>query len=76
MREGIRSLLHLLPDVTVVAAARDGEEAFAVIPTVGADVVLLDLNLPERSGIEGHNAQPAIAPRHVSCSHPEGSSAH
>ncbi len=52
VREGIRNLLHLVPDVTVVAEARDGEEALALIPTVGADVVLLDLNLPKRSGIE------------------------
>jgi len=52
IRQGIRSLLDLTPDVRVVAEARDGEEALAVIGAARADVVLLDVRMPKKSGLE------------------------
>jgi DNA-binding NarL/FixJ family response regulator len=52
VREGIRSLLALDPEIAVVGEAGDGEEAIAAIPRAGADVVLLDMRLPRRSGLE------------------------
>lgn len=51
VREGIRSLLRLLPDIDVVAEASDGEEALAIVPQARPDVVLLDVRLPKRSGL-------------------------
>ena len=52
VREGIRSLLALDPEIAVAGEANDGEEALASIPTAGADVVLLDIRLPRLSGLE------------------------
>jgi DNA-binding NarL/FixJ family response regulator len=52
VREGLRSLLHLTDDMKVVAEAPDGEEALLVIPKANPDVVLLDVQLPKRNGIE------------------------
>ncbi|MFY9531234.1 MAG: response regulator transcription factor, partial [Candidatus Acidiferrales bacterium] len=52
VRQGFRSLLELTDDMKVVAEARDGEEALLVIPKAKPDVVLLDLQLPKRNGIE------------------------
>ncbi|MEP6995328.1 MAG: response regulator transcription factor, partial [Acidobacteriota bacterium] len=52
VREGIRSLLALDGAMTIVGEAADGDEAIAAIPSSGADVVLLDMRLPRRSGIE------------------------
>jgi DNA-binding NarL/FixJ family response regulator len=52
VREGIRSLLGLIEDVEVVAEARDGEEALRVIPEAVPDVVLLDVVMPGKSGLE------------------------
>ena len=52
VRQGIRSLLDLTQDMKVVAEARDGEEALMVIPKAKPDVVLLDVQLPKRNGIE------------------------
>lgn len=52
VREGIRSLLALDPGIAVAGEAGDGEEAIAAIPGSGADVVLLDMRLPRRSGLE------------------------
>ncbi len=52
VREGICGLLRLVPDIEVVAEAADGDEALRVIAACRPDVVLLDLRMPKRSGIE------------------------
>ncbi len=52
VREGIRSLLALDPEIAIAGEAADGDEAAASIPRSGADVVLLDMRLPRRSGLE------------------------
>jgi DNA-binding NarL/FixJ family response regulator len=52
VRQGIRSLLGLLGDVEVVGEACDGEEALARVPDLAPDVLLLDVRLPGRSGLE------------------------
>jgi DNA-binding NarL/FixJ family response regulator len=52
VREGIRSLLALDSEIVIAGEAADGDEAAASIPRTGADVVLLDMRLPRRSGLE------------------------
>ena len=52
IRQGIRSLLELAGDVVVVAEAADGEEGIAVIRRERPDVVLLDLRMPKKDGVE------------------------
>jgi DNA-binding NarL/FixJ family response regulator len=52
MREGLRNLLQLTDDIRVVAEAADGAEAIEMIPRVRPDVVLLDVRMPKRTGIE------------------------
>lgn len=52
VREGLRSLLRLTDDIEVVAEASDGDEAVRIVGECSADVVVLDLRLPRRSGIE------------------------
>ena len=52
VREGIRSLLALDAGIVIAGEASDGEEAAAAIPSAGADVVLLDMQLPRLSGLE------------------------
>ncbi|GAA1194337.1 response regulator [Prauserella alba] len=51
VRQGIRSLLGLADDVTVVAEACDGDEALDVLSREPPDVLLLDLRMPRRDGI-------------------------
>ncbi|HEX2224009.1 MAG TPA: response regulator transcription factor, partial [Thermoanaerobaculia bacterium] len=52
LRKGIRGLLDLTEDLRVVAEAADGDEALAVIAEAAPDVVLLDVRMPKRSGID------------------------
>ena len=51
-----RSILHssldLLPDLKVVAEAKNGEEAVAMVQYVRPDVVLMDTGMPIMDGIE------------------------
>lgn len=52
VREGIRSLLALSSEIKIVGEAGDGEEAIQVITRTRPDVVLLDMKLPRRSGLD------------------------
>jgi DNA-binding NarL/FixJ family response regulator len=52
VRQGIRKLLELSEDIRVVVEAADGEEALRVIADNALDVVLLDVRMPKRSGVD------------------------
>ncbi|MGA9582865.1 MAG: response regulator transcription factor [Allosphingosinicella sp.] len=51
VRQGIRGLLELVPDIKVVGEASDGEEALVKVPELKPDVLLLDIRMPRMSGI-------------------------
>ncbi|MFW6088157.1 MAG: response regulator [Gemmatimonadota bacterium] len=52
VREGIRRVLDDDPDVAVVGEASTGAEALAIVEDCRPDVLLLDLGLPDISGLE------------------------
>jgi DNA-binding NarL/FixJ family response regulator len=52
VREGLASLLSLLPDLDVIGAAVDGEDAVRQALDLHPDVVLMDLNMPRCNGVE------------------------
>ncbi|HET9016051.1 MAG TPA: response regulator transcription factor [Thermomicrobiaceae bacterium] len=62
VREGTRQLLAQDPCLLVVGEAGRGDEAVRLAATLRPDVVLLDLALPDRSGIEVARAIRGIAP--------------
>ena len=51
-RAGLRALLEKLPDVQVVAEARDGYEAVHMVETHHPDLVLMDIAMPGLNGLE------------------------
>ena len=51
-RAGIASLLAAHPDMTLVAQASNGQEGINLFRTHRPDVTLIDLRLPDMSGIE------------------------
>ena len=51
VRAGFRMILTAHPDVDVVGAARDGEEAVELARRERADVVLMDVQMPRLDGL-------------------------
>jgi DNA-binding NarL/FixJ family response regulator len=52
VRQGIRSLLELSDSIRVIAEAADGVQAIEMIPRVRPNVVLLDMRMPNLSGLD------------------------
>jgi DNA-binding NarL/FixJ family response regulator len=52
MREGIAAIINSRPDMTIVAQAATGVEAVEMYRLHRPDVVLMDLRLPDMSGID------------------------
>ena len=52
VREGLRALISTEPGIEVVGEAADGEEAVVRVRSLRPDVILLDLVMPHKSGIE------------------------
>jgi DNA-binding NarL/FixJ family response regulator len=52
VRAGIRSLLELSDSVEVIAEAIDADSAIKLIPEIKPDVVLLDMQMPGKLGLE------------------------
>jgi two-component system response regulator DevR len=51
-REGLRALLDMEEDFTVIGEASSGKEALSMVADEPPDVILLDLHLPDGSGAE------------------------
>lgn len=60
--EGLRGLLERQPAMTVVAVARDGREAVRLALEHRADLVIMDVAMPELNGIEATRQIKAAAP--------------
>jgi DNA-binding NarL/FixJ family response regulator len=52
VREGLALILGLLPGVQVVGTAADGEEVVTLARELRPDVILMDLRMPRRDGVE------------------------
>ena len=63
VRAGIRELLSDEPDIAVVGEARDGREAVELAVAQRPDVVVMDINMPELSGVEATRQIRAAAPQ-------------
>lgn len=52
VRTGLRSILRSQKDIRVIAEASDGEEACQLCEQFSPDVLLLDLRMPKKDGLE------------------------
>lgn len=52
MREGIKHLLEFDGSIEVIAEASDGVECLEKLKNINPDILLLDINMPNKNGIE------------------------
>lgn len=52
VRQGVRSLLELADDIEVVGEATDGQSAIDRVPEMAPDVLLLDMRMPGKTGLD------------------------
>lgn len=62
LRQGLRLILQSAPDITVVGEAVNGSDAVAQAVALRPDVALMDLEMPELSGIEATQRIRAACP--------------
>jgi DNA-binding NarL/FixJ family response regulator len=63
LRYGLRTILSLEPGLAVVGEAADGEEAIQQALALQPDIVLMDIQMPRRSGVEATAIITATCPR-------------
>lgn len=63
MREGIAAILNNQPDMEIVAEASNGREALEQFRSIRSDITLMDLRLPDMSGIDALSAILSEFPR-------------
>src|SRR3990172_1361343 len=52
LRDGLRAMLALSPDIQVVGEASDGREALTAIERLAPQVVIMDMAMPGMDGLE------------------------
>ncbi|MGM7680958.1 response regulator [Cytobacillus sp. Hm23] len=52
LRKGLVQLLHIQPEFEVVGEAGDGLEVISLTRKLNPDVILMDIQMPEKNGIE------------------------
>ena len=52
IRLGMRMLFDSEPDIEIIAEAENGEQAITAVQEFDPDIVLMDIGLPDMSGIE------------------------
>jgi DNA-binding NarL/FixJ family response regulator len=52
MREGLRLLISVQPDMEVVGEAENGQRALAMVAVIKPSVIVMDVSMPEMNGVK------------------------
>jgi DNA-binding NarL/FixJ family response regulator len=61
-RNGLKILLNAIPEFEVTGEASNGEEFLKILRNTGAEIALMDINMPEMDGIEATRKGLKICP--------------
>src|SRR5215467_2573603 len=56
IRDGLKNYIESDPDFIMICSAATASEALKVLPETQPDIVIMDINLPDMSGIDCINA--------------------
>lgn len=62
-RQGVRRLLEGTPDLEIVGEARTGQDTVRLVEELAPDVALLDISMPQLSGIDAARLIKTASPR-------------
>ncbi|KAA3645831.1 MAG: DNA-binding response regulator [Chloroflexi bacterium] len=62
VRQGLRQLMEVQPDIIVIAEAENGEDAIKLAGEMLPDVVLMDLMMPDVNGVDATREIRAASP--------------
>ncbi|HEV8353385.1 MAG TPA: response regulator transcription factor [bacterium] len=62
-RQGVRRLLETADDIEIVGEAESGEETIELVEQLAPDIVLLDVAMPNLSGLEAARVIKTMSPR-------------
>ncbi|WP_462410162.1 response regulator [Neobacillus sp. Marseille-QA0830] len=62
LRDGLKNIIEMESDIQVVAEAVNGNDAIAKVKESQPDVILMDINIPEKNGIEATGAIKQLNP--------------
>jgi DNA-binding NarL/FixJ family response regulator len=63
IRQGLQYIIDAQPDMTIVGEATNGDEALQVTLQTTPDLVLMDIRMPKRNGIEATKAILDVLPK-------------
>lgn len=52
MRKGLQQILELEKDIQVIGQAKNGEEAIRKGLNINPDIILMDINMPDKNGLQ------------------------
>ena len=52
VRDGVKVMLMNVADIEIVGEAADSSELFELLKTIQPDIIMMDISMPEHSGIE------------------------
>lgn len=62
LRQGLRRILEMESEIQVIGEASDGDQAIDLAVQLQPDVVLMDINMPRRNGLEATREVARLAP--------------